>query len=75
MSRRAPRYKISLAATVAPLLGAQLSGLLTPFPIFGTVLSAFAHRQQGAAAAIQLLRGMALSLLAPFKRSAACRAI
>ncbi|MFN8596182.1 MAG: hypothetical protein U0559_08365 [Anaerolineae bacterium] len=48
--------------TVAPLLGAQLSGLLTPFPIFGTVLSAFAHRQQGAATAIQLLRGMALSL-------------
>ena len=48
--------------TVAPRLGAQLSGLLTPFPIFGTVLSAFAHRQQGPAAAIQLLRGMALSL-------------
>ncbi len=48
---------------LAPLLGPQLSGLITPFPVFGTVLAAFAHRQQGAAAARNLLRGMTVSLL------------
>ena len=48
---------------LAPFLGPQLSGLITPFPIFGTVLAAFAHHQQGAAAARSLLRGMTVSLL------------
>ncbi len=48
---------------LAPLLGPQLSGLITPFPVFGTVLAAFAHHQQGAAAARNLLRGMTVSLL------------
>ncbi len=48
---------------LAPLLGPQLSGLITPFPVFGTVLAAFAHHQQGAAAAHNLLRGMTVSLL------------
>jgi hypothetical protein len=69
----APRWDLPLRVFIATIfviaitgsaavLGAQLSGLLTPFPIFGTVLAAFAHRQQGADAAIQLLRGMTLSL-------------
>ncbi len=49
--------------TLAPVLGPQLSGLITPFPVFGTVLAAFAHPQQGAAAARNLLRGMTVSLL------------
>lgn len=55
-------FVIALTAW-APVLGPQLSGLITPFPVFGTVLSAFAHRQQGADAAVQLLRGMTLNLL------------
>jgi hypothetical protein len=46
----------------ASALGPQLSGLITPFPLFATVLAAFAHEQQGPAAAVQVLRGMALSL-------------
>jgi hypothetical protein len=48
--------------TAASLLGPQLSGLLTPFPVFGSVLAAFAHRQQGAEAALHFLRGHAISL-------------
>jgi hypothetical protein len=48
--------------TSASALGPQLSGLLTPFPIFGSVLVAFAHRQQGAGAACHFLRGHAISL-------------
>lgn len=48
--------------TSASILGPQLSGLITPFPIFGSVLAAFAHRQQGADAARHFLRGHAISL-------------
>jgi len=48
--------------TSASLLGPQLSGLITPFPIFGSVLAVFAHRQQGASAAQHFLRGHAMSL-------------
>jgi hypothetical protein len=48
--------------TVAARLGSHLSGLVTPFPIFGSTLAAFAHRQQGAAAARSFLRGNLISL-------------
>jgi hypothetical protein len=48
--------------TSASALGPQLSGLITPFPIFGSVLAAFTHRQQGADAARNFLRGHAVSL-------------
>jgi hypothetical protein len=48
--------------TAAPFLGARLSGLLATFPIFGTVLAFFAHRQQGAAAARQVLTGLCAGL-------------
>src|SRR5512145_2383454 len=48
--------------TSASVLGPQLSGLITPFPVFGSVLAAFAHRQQGAGAAQHFLRGHAISL-------------
>lgn len=69
----APRWDLPIRVLVATLfvigitgsaayLGPQLSGLITPFPIFGTVLAAFTHRHQGAEVAIQLLRGMTLSL-------------
>jgi hypothetical protein len=50
--------------SVSELIGAQLSGLLSPFPIFASVLSVFAHRHQGAAAAIHFLRGLAFGLVA-----------
>lgn len=46
--------------SAAATLGPQLSGLLSPFPIFGLILAAFAHRGQGGAAAARLLRGMVI---------------
>lgn len=53
---------VILLTTFASALGPQLSGLITPFPVFGTVLAVFAHRQQGAGAAIHFLRGHMISL-------------
>ena len=44
--------------TFAANLGAQLSGLLSPFPTFSTVIAVFTHHQQGADTASQLLRGV-----------------
>ncbi len=42
----------------ASLLGPRLSGLLTPFPIYATILAVFTHYAQGAAYARRLLRGL-----------------
>jgi hypothetical protein len=44
---------------LAHVLGPRLSGLLTVFPIATTILVAFAHRSDGGAFAVQLLRGLA----------------
>lgn len=44
--------------TTATLLGPQLSGLLTPFPIFASILGVFSHRFQGAAVSRRVLRGV-----------------
>jgi hypothetical protein len=57
----ATTFVVTLTA-IAAVLGPQLSGLITPFPVFAVVLAVFAHRQQGAQAAIQVLRGLGLSL-------------
>ena len=43
--------------SAAERLGPALSGAFTPFPVALTVLVVFAHAQQGAPLAIQLLRG------------------
>lgn len=45
-------------------VGPQVSGLLSPFPIFGVILTSFAHRQQGSDAAHKLLRSTIQSALA-----------
>lgn len=45
-------------------LGPQLSGLITPFPIFATILALFAHAQLGAGASILSLRGILTGLYA-----------
>lgn len=55
---------VLLLTSFASALGAQLSGLLSPFPVFGLVLSAFAHHQQGPGAAARILRGQVLGSLA-----------
>jgi hypothetical protein len=46
----------------AATFGPRLSGLLATFPIFATVLTVFAHRVQGNAAARQVLRGLLMGL-------------
>jgi hypothetical protein len=55
---------VLVLTTAAIALGPQLSGLLSPFPVFGTVLAVFTHRHQGAAAAARLLRGIVVGSLA-----------
>lgn len=55
---------ILLVTYAAEGLGPQLSGLLTPFPIFATILALFAHTQRGADASIQSLRGILTGLYA-----------
>ncbi|MDE2572631.1 MAG: hypothetical protein KGM44_08940 [bacterium] len=42
---------------LAGLLGPHLAGLITPFPVAGTILTLFTHRLEGAASAVRLLRG------------------
>ncbi len=46
------------------ILGPQLGGLASTFPIFATVLSVFAHRFQGADAVIEWLRGAIVGMFA-----------
>jgi len=48
----------------APQLGARLAGLIAPFPLYATVLAAFAHRLQGAGQAVGVVRGLLLGLFA-----------
>ena len=48
--------------TLAPALGARLSGLAATYPVYVTTLAVFAHRQAGPGAAVALLRGLVLGL-------------
>lgn len=48
----------------AAALGPHLSGLLTPFPVLASVLTAFTHAHAGAQAVRRLLRGFLLGLFA-----------
>ncbi|MHC1783664.1 MAG: hypothetical protein AB9891_13070 [Anaerolineaceae bacterium] len=45
---------------VSALIGARWSGILSAFPVFGLILAAFTHMQQGPDAVGQLLRGSIL---------------
>jgi hypothetical protein len=47
----------------ADRLGPELSGLISPVPVFASVLAVFTHRHDGGAAAAELLRGVALGAL------------
>jgi hypothetical protein len=55
---------VLLLTGVASALGPHLSGLLTPFPIFVSVLAIFTARVAGPVATVQLLRGVLLGLFA-----------
>ena len=50
--------------TAAPVLGPQLTGLLTTYPIYASVLAVFAHAQRGPVAATHVIRGLCFGLLA-----------
>jgi len=56
---------VLLLTALAPVLGPYLSGLLSPFPLFGAVLVVFVHRSEGATSAMKLLRGLLFGLFAP----------
>jgi hypothetical protein len=53
---------VLLLTGAAPILGAELTGLLAPYPLYGTILAIFAHHQGGPMAAIRTLRGLLLGL-------------
>jgi hypothetical protein len=55
---------VVVITSAAPLLGPQLSGLLTTYPIYAGVLAVFAHSQRGGAAATQVVRGLCYGILA-----------
>jgi uncharacterized membrane protein (GlpM family) len=53
-----------LVTTVAASIGTAWTGLLTLFPVVGTVLAVFSHRANGSAFVVPLLRGMAMGFYA-----------
>ncbi len=53
---------VVILTEVAPALGAYLTGLLAPFPVYAATLTIFAHSLQGKAPAIGVLRGVLLGL-------------
>ena len=55
---------IGVISLSADLLGPQLSGVVTTFPVIVSVIGAFTHRQWGRDAVRHMLRGLAVSLLA-----------
>jgi hypothetical protein len=54
---------LALTAAAEPL-GARLTGLLAPFPLYATILTVFGHALGGPAAARDVLRGLLLGLFA-----------
>lgn len=55
---------VVLITSAAPVLGPQLSGLLTTYPIYASVLAVFAHAQRGSAAATDVVRGLCYGIIA-----------
>jgi hypothetical protein len=55
---------VLVLTSFATTLGGRLTGLLSPFPIYASVLTVFAHRQQGAPSAGRVLRGLLFGLFA-----------
>ena len=55
---------ILLLTGIAPYIGSHLTGLLTTIPLYASILTVFAHRHQGSAAAAHVLRGLLYGLFA-----------
>ncbi|GAB4543708.1 MAG: hypothetical protein Fur002_16260 [Anaerolineales bacterium] len=53
---------ILLVTGIAPYIGARLTGLLTTIPLYISILTVFAHLQQGYESAAKVLRGLVLGL-------------
>jgi hypothetical protein len=53
---------ILLITGFAPYIGSRLTGLLTTIPLYISILTIFAHRHQGQAAAANVLHGLILGL-------------
>jgi len=47
-------------SAVAPKLGPQSTGLISPFPVFAAVMCCFAHAHTGRSSAVNVLRGVIL---------------
>lgn len=56
---------VLLITESATILGPMLSGLLTPFPVYISVLAASEHRSRGAKGAAQLVRGATIGFFTP----------
>jgi hypothetical protein len=64
--RMAVATAVVLAVTaLAPIIGAHLAGLLSPFPVFGAVLAVFTHHAHGPGGATAVLDGLIMGLAAP----------
>jgi hypothetical protein len=55
---------VFLLTAIAPRLGPQATGLVSPFPIFGGMLAIFAHRHASALDAQRVLRGVLVASFA-----------
>jgi hypothetical protein len=55
---------VIVLTSAAPLLGAKLAGLIAPFPLYASILAAFAHEMAGRDAAVGVVRGLLLGLFA-----------
>jgi hypothetical protein len=55
---------ILLLTGIAPLIGPRLTGLLSTAPLYITILTVFAHRNQGPVAAAHVLRGLLYGMFA-----------
>jgi hypothetical protein len=55
---------ILLLTGIAPFIGPRLTGLLTTIPLYITILTIFAHRDQGPTAAAHVLRGLLYGMFA-----------
>jgi hypothetical protein len=53
-----------LITAIAEWIGPTWSGLLSPFPVFATVMAVFSQRTGGPQAAIHLLRGVVIGSFA-----------
>lgn len=53
---------VLVLAAAATTIGARLTGLLAVYPLYSAVLASFAHRREGRAAAVGLLRGLLIGL-------------